>query len=417
VIESKLGKETAALLLALMVGCSVFMGAELTLGAPPLSGAGLAVVSGKILYNEQPVSVVTNKDALIWLRNESSGQSIEANPTYNNATGEYTIPDLPAGEYGISVFFDSALPLNGENGFSGDFDGFNRGIVVTEGQASVSYNITVVETLHLTSPVDNAAVIGPWSSPEDTYPTEEMVFSWEALPEASSYHARIVRWQTPSYEFVGLAAEKVTSDLTWTVALPMSEENQIYVFELVAYNLNNLLVGKLMVPYGAGFGWDYRFRLAAEVSVESCGMAAQKKDTFNIGETVYLTGVNFSASKTLDVYIVTDQVTWTDGMEIPERLAGTAITVSSDNEGNISSTAVWTDPQVVGKYDVVVDANGNGQYDEGIDALDDSDIEVTAGFTIPEFSSYILVAALVVASLLAIAVPRRRSLSYVLKKT
>jgi len=117
----------------------------------------------------------------------------------------------------------------------------------------------------------------------------------------------------------------------------------------------------------------------------------------------------------LDVYIVTDQVTWTDGMEIPERLAGTAITVSSDNEGNIPSTAVWTDPQVVGKYDVVVDGNGNGQYDEGIDALDDSDIEVTAGFTIPEFSSYILVAALVVASLLAIAVPRRRSLSYVLK--
>jgi hypothetical protein len=104
-------------------------------------------------------------------------------------------------------------------------------------------------------------------------------------------------------------------------------------------------------------------------------------------------------------------------MEIPERLAGTAITVSSDNEGNIPSTDVWTDPQVVGKYDVVVDVNGNGQYDEGIDALDDSDIEVTAGFTIPEFSSYILVAALVVASLLAIAVPRRRSLSYVLKKT
>ncbi len=37
------------------------------------------------------------------------------------------------------------------------------------------------------------------------------------------------------------------------------------------------------------------------------------------------------------------------------------------------------------KHGVVVDVNGNGIYDAEVDALDDSDIEVTAGFfVIPE---------------------------------
>jgi hypothetical protein len=60
--------------------------------------------------------------------------------------------------------------------------------------------------------------------------------------------------------------------------------------------------------------------------------------------------------------------------------------VSSDSEGNIPPTPVWSDPLTPGKYDIVVDVNGNGVYDEGIDALDDNDIEVTAGFfVIPEY--------------------------------
>jgi hypothetical protein len=34
---------------------------------------------------------------------------------------------------------------------------------------------------------------------------------------------------------------------------------------------------------------------------------------------------------------------------------------------------------------MIVDVNKNGLYDEGIDALDSSDVQVTAGFVIPEF--------------------------------
>ena len=98
-------------------------------------------------------------------------------------------------------------------------------------------------------------------------------------------------------------------------------------------------------------------------------------------------------------------------MVIPSRVSGTVITVSSDAIGDIPATLVWGDPLVVGKYDIVVDVNGNGMYDEGIDALDDSDIEVTAGFNvIPEVPlGTIMASAVMIIALVAYAaVPKFR---------
>ncbi len=37
-------------------------------------------------------------------------------------------------------------------------------------------------------------------------------------------------------------------------------------------------------------------------------------------------------------------------------------------------------PARAGRYDIVVDVNSNGLYDHGVDALDDDEIEMTAGF-------------------------------------
>lgn len=51
-----------------------------------------------------------------------------------------------------------------------------------------------------------------------------------------------------------------------------------------------------------------------------------------------------------------------------------------------TSNAIRTSPLIPGKYDIVVDVNGNGVYDDGVDALDDKDVQVTAGFfVIPEY--------------------------------
>ncbi len=60
--------------------------------------------------------------------------------------------------------------------------------------------------------------------------------------------------------------------------------------------------------------------------------------------------------------------------------------VPTDEYGDIpAGTVAWKGPLTPGKYDIVIDVNRNEKYDEGIDALDDVDIEVTAGFfVIPE---------------------------------
>ena len=120
-------------------------------------------------------------------------------------------------------------------------------------------------------------------------------------------------------------------------------------------------------------------------TIESCDSAGVKDDLFDLPEDVYVFGIGYAPSTTYDMYMVDDAATWSDGIAIPPRVSGTASAVSSDATGDIPTTLVWGSPLVPGKYDIVVDVNGNGVYDAGVDVLDDSDIQVTAGFfVIPE---------------------------------
>ena len=125
---------------------------------------------------------------------------------------------------------------------------------------------------------------------------------------------------------------------------------------------------------------------STEVMVESCNLVGDQKDFFELGEAVYIMGRGYSSSTTYNVYLVEDVETWTDGATIPDRISETASTILSNSEGDVPAMAVWSNPQAAGKYDIVVDVNNNGVYDVGVDALDDSDVEVTAGMVIPEFA-------------------------------
>jgi hypothetical protein len=117
-------------------------------------------------------------------------------------------------------------------------------------------------------------------------------------------------------------------------------------------------------------------------TIESCDGVGVPKDTFYLNDYVYVKGSDFDEFESYDLYVVED-VTWVDGMAIPTRIPGTPTSVSSLGEGIILATSLGhLDP---GKYDILVDFNGDGDFNEGIDALDDSDIQVTAGFfVVPE---------------------------------
>ena len=100
--------------------------------------------------------------------------------------------------------------------------------------------------------------------------------------------------------------------------------------------------------------------------------------------------------------MVDDVATWSDGMTIPTRVAGTVTNISSNSTGDIPPTIAWSNPQTASKYDIVVDVNSNGVYDDRMDALDDSDIEVTAGTSIPEFSPFHLLTLFIAFAILAV---------------
>jgi PKD repeat protein len=119
-------------------------------------------------------------------------------------------------------------------------------------------------------------------------------------------------------------------------------------------------------------------------TIRSCDSGGVAKDTFQQGDAVYANGGDYLPDSWYTVYVVAD-TTWVDGMAIPARIPGTATSVFSDEEGGVPAQLLWNHPLAPGKYDIVVDVNGNGKYDADVDALADNHVQVTAGFfVIPE---------------------------------
>jgi hypothetical protein len=130
-------------------------------------------------------------------------------------------------------------------------------------------------------------------------------------------------------------------------------------------------------------------------TVESANNAGTPQDIFQPADPIYAIGSGYTPSTTYDLYVVLD-TTWTDGMVIPARVTGTETSVTTDGSGNIAAGILIWSSSVAGQYDMVVDVNGNGNYDAGTDALDSN---MSVGFEeIPEFSTI----ALPVASILGL---------------
>lgn len=116
-------------------------------------------------------------------------------------------------------------------------------------------------------------------------------------------------------------------------------------------------------------------------SIQSCDSAGIPKDIFKLSQGIYVKGTGHLPSTTYNIYLVND-TTWIEGMPIPQRVTGTATTISSDTFGNVSATIIWNAPLKPGRYDIVVDVNGDGYYNASIDALDESYIEIRAGLLV-----------------------------------
>jgi len=142
-------------------------------------------------------------------------------------------------------------------------------------------------------------------------------------------------------------------------------------------------------------------------TIESCDSLGTRKDNFTLHEDVYINGSGFLPSTTYNVYVVDDTETWIDGMLIPARISGTTTSILSQSDGTLSPIVIWGNASIVGNYDIVIDVNGNGLYDADVDTLDNNDVALTAGFTVPELSSIVLLLC-IVATLLTTTLSRKR---------
>lgn len=199
---------------------------------------------------------------------------------------------------------------------------------------------------------------------------------------------------------------------TYHVAIQVVNLSPTWGLEFSENWLNGIILQSQKCEFTIMVHRDSQGRLQFDLFgiIESCDSAGVRKDTFSLNENVYVNGSGFSQSITYDLYVVNDTL-WSDGMLIPSSIPGTATTLTSDASGNIPTTAVWNASLTPGKYDVIIDVNGNGKYDADIDILDDNDIEVTAGFiAVPEFSNFALIfSAFLTVSLVAMLTKKKRS--------
>lgn len=82
---------------------------------------------------------------------------------------------------------------------------------------------------------------------------------------------------------------------------------------------------------------------------------------------LYVKGTGFPANEDIPVYIVTSLPVWDDGILLSSLEWINGALVQVDSEGNIPVTMIWEPRITLGKFDVFVDINNNGVYDEGFD--------------------------------------------------
>lgn len=144
--------------------------------------------------------------------------------------------------------------------------------------------------------------------------------------------------------------------------------------------------------------------------IESCDLNGIAKDDFVSGEPVYVNGTGYAPMTTYDLYVVEDVTDWSNGMWIPARVLNTAINITADEFGTIAPAVVWNDPQTTGLYDIIIDVNRNGAYDAGTDVLDSNDVQLTAGFVVPELTLAMALASLfMITALIAIQKRTRKN--------
>lgn len=125
-------------------------------------------------------------------------------------------------------------------------------------------------------------------------------------------------------------------------------------------------------------------------------------NVFLPSDSVYAKGSGMAINQNYTIYIIND-TTIVAGMTAPTNVTAT-VTVTTDENEAFQPVLIWPAPLLPGNYDIIADCQGLGQqgaYDWP-DAIDDIEINTTAGFfVIPETPLGTLAALLICITALA----------------
>ncbi len=138
--------------------------------------------------------------------------------------------------------------------------------------------------------------------------------------------------------------------------------------------------------------------------LDSYNAAGDRQDDFLVGDDVYAQGSGFASSTGFTILVYDDgvcppppavpdhedDIVWSNGRNIPVGPLVASVEVTSDASGNIPLTLVVEDVGGVWQcFDMVIDVNSNGIYDQSVDALDDNDTcnhDNSGFFVVPEYT-------------------------------
>ncbi|MHA2163537.1 MAG: hypothetical protein ACXABF_14035 [Candidatus Thorarchaeota archaeon] len=111
------------------------------------------------------------------------------------------------------------------------------------------------------------------------------------------------------------------------------------------------------------------------------------RDFYFVYDSISVEGANFESNRNYNITLVKD-ITLANNMVIPESSPGTTTMITSDSDGIVTTTEIWSQwnntesPYLpVGEYYLIVDVDDDGLYTEEIDVVDSTTIRPGRGIT------------------------------------
>lgn len=219
-----------------------------------------ASVEGTLRFDGRPIETLTSVEPVSSFNNLDTGQKgIKPRIEYNRS--QFKIYELPEGNYHIFISINANTDNpGGYPGYPGDF--FKRLLRISILEKScLKLDVDLEKIIHLTLPQDNGDIMDLWGERGEGMITfkSPIEFAWESLEDNVQYHYTINRMQSKPFKYLERHIEESTTKATSvSIELPLSRENEFYLFHLYATK-DEQRIGELKTHGKRGYGNSLRF--------------------------------------------------------------------------------------------------------------------------------------------------------------